>query len=225
MSVFHPTSDTTWDLQFSLFGIPVRVHWSFWLGAVLFGWGLQDARLIFLFVVAMFLAILVHELGHSITILLFGARSGILMYMFGGMAGNDLPSSTHPWKRIVISLMGPVAGFLFAAASYWTIVRLFDAGIQPNQEVLFLLWTLFGINLWFSIFNLLPIYPLDGGQILFQLLVMFRVRRTVKISAIVSIVTAALTVAFLMRMDQPGVFLMALLVFDNIQRLREPDYY
>ena len=58
---------TQWDLHFPLFGFPVRVHPFFWAVALLMGFR-SSPRLIdlLLWVAAVFLAILVHELGHAI---------------------------------------------------------------------------------------------------------------------------------------------------------------
>ena len=61
------------DLNFQLFGIPVRVHPLFWLIAVLLGIsGDPQPAEILLWVVAVFVSILVHELGHALTMRAFG---------------------------------------------------------------------------------------------------------------------------------------------------------
>ena len=61
----------------------------------------------------MFVSILVHELGHAFVQRYFGGRPWITLYGFGGLAScNDCDRS--PRSQIIISLAGPLAGFLFA---------------------------------------------------------------------------------------------------------------
>src|SRR6202011_2917389 len=100
------------DLHFALFGIPVRVHPMFWLMAVLLGANMTAGRpdLMFFWVLAVFLSILVHELGHALVIRSFGSQPWITLYGMGGLASHAA-TRTDPGTHILISLAGPGAGF------------------------------------------------------------------------------------------------------------------
>ena len=107
------------DLHFRVFGIPVRVHPLFWIVTLFLG--LAAARRpirceTLIWVAVVFVSILVHELGHALMQRYFGGHPWITLYGFGGLAScNDCDRS--PRSQILISLAGPVAGFLLAASS------------------------------------------------------------------------------------------------------------
>ena len=113
---------TQWDLHFSLFGIPVRVHPLFWLVAVIMGVrGSPELMDLLIWVVAVFLSILVHELGHATIMRLYGFAPWITLYGFGGLASYS-PAQAYGSKRtdtfaqVLISAAGPGAGFVLAGA-------------------------------------------------------------------------------------------------------------
>jgi stage IV sporulation protein FB len=190
---------TPYDLSFSVLGFPVRVHPFFWLMCLLMG-GTTDAKGAVITILVFFVSILVHELGHALMIRRFGRECHIVLYGMGGLAiegsGNPYASSYHPrgerrtpWEQIYISLAGPMAGFILAG-----IVLVFAKGIgghlEPtwfynvvpgyfifpgpkiSVELAIVLNALLYINIWWGVINLLPVYPLDGGQIAMQLLTM-----------------------------------------------------
>ena len=65
--MFGNVTPTPFDLNFSLFGIPVRIHPFFWLVAILTGWNPYLPKLIVIWVACFFVSILVHEMGHALT--------------------------------------------------------------------------------------------------------------------------------------------------------------
>ena len=83
-----PVQPTEYDLQFSVFGIPVRVIPTFWLLAALLGWSLIQLGLIYVLVwiLVVFVSILAHELGHALTAARLGYPPRIFLYHFGGVA-------------------------------------------------------------------------------------------------------------------------------------------
>src|SRR5260221_3686115 len=106
---------TPFDLKFSLFGIPVRVHPLFWVMAAVIGWRGKDVNLTFICVVCIFFSILIHELGHALTAQAFGWPPHIVLYSFGGYA-SFIPAWGHTTGRSILVLFaGPGAGFLFYA--------------------------------------------------------------------------------------------------------------
>ncbi len=190
---------TPWDLSFSVLGFPVRVHPLFWLMSLLMG-GVQDPKQMVIVVLVFFVSILIHELGHALMIRRFGREAHIVLYGMGGLAieGSTNPYSTHyhprgerrtPKEQIYISLAGPVAQFILAGlaivfvkgmggevAQSWRYnpIPSFDVieGPRINAELALMLDVLIQINIWWAFMNLLPVFPLDGGQIAMQLFTM-----------------------------------------------------
>ena len=122
--------ESPYDLRFNLFGFYVRVSWSFWLGAIFFGWGLIEAfsgpgsgmskgTVLLMWVGCMFVSILIHELGHAFAFRYYGIHSSVVLYHFGGLAipeGGQYRSSwgrnslkNREWQQFWISLAGPAA--------------------------------------------------------------------------------------------------------------------
>jgi Zn-dependent protease len=165
---------TQFDLQWRMFGIHVRVHPMFWLIAALLGWGWynrmgggpQGLLYLLLWVFCVFLSVLIHELGHVVAGRCFGSSGNIVLYSFGGLAigSNHLPAR---WQRIIVSLAGPGAQILLFALLYWAAPYLLASVARSDYErpVLITLEMLLLINLFWPILNLLPIWPLDGGQV------------------------------------------------------------
>jgi len=79
---------TAFDLRFVLLGIPVRIHPGFWaMGAFLgFSMRLQTPPLVLVFMAAVFLSILVHEMGHALAFRHCRIRAHVVLYHFGGLA-------------------------------------------------------------------------------------------------------------------------------------------
>ncbi len=161
---------TNFDLHFRLFGTPVRVHPFFWLFTAILGWNYLDQPdgflYLFIWIVCCFLSILLHEFGHVWMGMIFGARdSYIVLYSFGGLAvgSNDLRSR---WQRIAVSLAGP--GIQLALYGLiWLLLESLSVELLrriPHRAV-FMIGMLMSINLLWPLFNLLPVWPLDGGMV------------------------------------------------------------
>ena len=123
---------TPWDVHFSVFGFPVRIHPLFWLVGMLLGFsGGKDAGIhLLIWFVAFFSSILIHELGHALMIRRFGRPAHIVLYAMGGLAIEGRPSAGFgsPWsfdsytgfqprqrtpvEQILISAAGPGIQFL-----------------------------------------------------------------------------------------------------------------
>jgi stage IV sporulation protein FB len=166
------------DLHFRIFGFPVRVHPFFWGMALLLrmGGGPVDPVVMLIWVAVVFVSILVHELGHAIVQSYYGGHPWITLYSFGGLAScNDCDRS--PRAQILILLAGPFAGFFFAGFIISILIAAhhfvgFELDWTPVTWIPFESWPLeialrilLFVNIAWSILNLLPIYPLDGGQI------------------------------------------------------------
>ena len=196
--MFAAPNPTPYDLNFRLFGFSVRIHPLFWLGAVLLGGSTLQAGIEYLaiWVVVVFVSILVHELGHSIAYKVFGAQSSIILWVLGGLA-VPYTGIAGRWQRIIVSLAGPLAGFLLAGAAY-AILRFADPALRGGPLVGTLFLFLYFVNLYWNIINLLPVYPLDGGQVCKELCdAKWRGRGfavALKISMVTSILVAAYSV-------------------------------
>jgi Zn-dependent protease len=152
-------------VQFRLFGIPVHVSSAFWLIALLIAARHNSMGLIVATMGVVFLAVLVHELGHALAAKAFGAVPGILLHSFGGttsIQGVRLPRG----RNIVVTAAGPFAGFLLGGAIV-VAVKLMGP-LTPFWEVLYdqTLFVTFG---W-GILNLMPVLPMDGGLLLRDIL-------------------------------------------------------
>lgn len=169
--MFAEPAESAYDLRWRMFGTPVRVHPMFWLLNIILGW---DATMgprgggipsLVLWVGCVFISILVHEFGHVLVGRLFGSHGYIVLYSMGGLAigSNQLH---RRWQRIAVSFAGPFAEFLLLAV-FLGMLYLVGPHLPPKwapysaQLLDFMLL----INLFWAIVNLLPIWPLDGGQI------------------------------------------------------------
>lgn len=200
--------------HFKIAGIPVRVEPVFFVIAVLFGLRYDSLRLILIWVICTFVSILVHELGHGFALKLFGEPSAIVLHGFGGVtisAGRRRMSRT---RSVIVSL----AGSLTALTLLWLPTRsllsneqwYFDQELTVRAAVFFLSFQ----NLWWSVANLLPIRPLDGGNVTAELFGLHRARR-------ISVVAAVLggLWAFTHGQGYAGFFAL-FLAFNNWQEIR-----
>ena len=159
---------------FNFAGINVFLHWSWFLVAVYeiqsrsgryssVTWNVLEY-------LALFLIVLIHEFGHALACRQVGGRADrIVLWPLGGVAYVDPP------PRPGATLWSIAAGPLVNVALFpilWVAVRGSRiAGLPSIQHDVFqLLQTVFYINFFLLAFNILPIYPLDGGQILRSLL-------------------------------------------------------
>jgi stage IV sporulation protein FB len=186
------TSDL--DLRFRVFAVPVRVTPWFWLVTVLLSPPSlhMQARWLILWVVCVFVSILCHEMGHAMMARLFGCWPSITLQNMGGYCDTQGERLT-PWRLLAVIAAGPAMGFLVYALLIAGLIFL-----NPNlsevgeRAVSFLLM----INLWWSIFNLLPVIPLDGGQGLSVILQMVSPRSGARWAVVVSLITAGLGCAY-----------------------------
>jgi stage IV sporulation protein FB len=203
---------TQYDIHFAIFGIPVRIHPLFWLMALLLGSESKNVPEVLTWVAAMFLAILGHELGHAAAMRAYGLSPWITLLGFGGLTSYDQGRSyqsrgADTLGQILIAVAGPAAGFVvvgaiaatFALTGHGDQLVLVGRGIPAPQVaglhnayasnlINNLLWI---CTIWGCI-NLLPIYPLDGGQILREILQRFAAREGIRRSLQVSIVAAVI---------------------------------
>ncbi len=184
-----------YDLNFQLFGIPVRVHPWFWLIAVMLGIrGNPGGPELFLWVVAVFVSILVHEMGHALVMRCFGIWPWITLYSFGGLASyNPGEARRVGWfGQVLISFAGPASQFVLAAA---VIVGVKAAGQHVDAfppRLVLLLGYLVAVSIGWGVLNLIPVYPLDGGQIAREICVAASPRHGIRVSLSLSVIAGAI---------------------------------
>jgi len=160
---------------FEILGFRVIVQPFFFVLPGIFAlYMLQDGRsVVFLaaMVAVFFVSILVHELGHALAARTLKVQVGDIV--IHGLGGYVTHGHTTPARQLIISLLGPGAGFALAGVS------LVAANVVPPEGQLgeVLMWC-FGLNLFWSALNLFPILPLDGGNALRSLLGIFTTTRT-----------------------------------------------
>jgi len=116
------------------------------------------------------ISLIVHEFGHALVARAFRLRPVVLLHGWGGLCAHSSPRSARDDTLIILS--GPGAGLIFGVL-IWGVTALLDGMMGANWGAdLPYLWVflddLIMWNIYWSLINLLPIYPLDGGQ-LFQI--------------------------------------------------------
>ncbi len=165
---------------FKIFGIDVKIHFSWWIILVLLGWGLASSffpqfypgltimqywiiGLVSAFL--LFASVLLHELAHSLV-----AKSrninvnSITLFFFGGVAEIDT-EDLKPWDEILIASAGPIFSLLLGVILIFVYLNISTTG---NLSTYFsaITFYLYQINFVLAIFNIIPAYPLDGGRVL-----------------------------------------------------------
>jgi Zn-dependent protease len=198
-----------------IFGIPVKIDPSFlFISAVLAFGRLSQPIYLVEWLIVIFVSILIHELGHAFMVRSFGLSPQIMLYSMGGLTSWREEKSISHAKHIAISLAGPFAGFVFGGLVYLSGERMPDLfadqfGAQTYQDLMF-------VNLGWGIFNLLPILPLDGGNVAYSIEQWATKKPSGVITRVLSLLVAggvglwALSIGWLW-----VVFLMALFAINN----------
>jgi len=155
---------------FKIKGIDVYLHWSWFLVALYeiqarkgqyssVAWNVIEY-------LALFAIVLTHEFGHALACRSVGGSADtIMLWPLGGVAYVSPPQ--RPGATLWSIAAGPLVNVALTPV-LWIAANL--QGQASTSDLHTLLWQVFKINLGLLIFNILPIYPLDGGQILRSLL-------------------------------------------------------
>jgi Zn-dependent protease len=207
-------------MTFRLGSIPVRVRGYFLLMAVMLGASFRSPPHIAIWVLVVFASILVHELGHALAGKAFGLTPHIELHGMGGTTSWIRGRVELAWWRsVIISLAGPFAGFAFGA-----LVIVFARFGPPPKEplVLFTIEQLRNVNIGWGVVNLLPMLPLDGGNVVRSVLDGITKGRGEKPARLLSIVIAGLALLFAVVTSQVWLgFLAALFTWSNVQAYRQ----
>ena len=160
--------------------------------------------------VALLGSIVLHELGHALMARRYGiGTADITLYLFGGVARLErMPRSAGP--ELLIALAGPAVNFAIALALAIVLGFAGFVGLPSPDLMAIVLW----MNVVLGAFNLLPIFPMDGGRILRAALSgwLGRVRATEVAASLGRVIAAVGGIYFLMNgMFQPA--LLSLFVY------------
>jgi len=164
--------------------IPIRIYPFFWIIVIFIGGINSDFSPLGMLIWALIIliSVTVHEFGHALTAIFFGQTAQIELVGFGGVthrAGGRLKF----WQDFLVVLNGPLAGLALAFGSYFLLYAL---GNQAPKILLYTLSISFYANLFWTVVNLLPVQPLDGGHLLRIFLESILGLRGIKISLFIS---------------------------------------
>lgn len=170
-------------IRFRLGSIPVEVHFLHLVMSLLIammatqsakgpGWPGQamadspsetTAMLVVLWMVLVTFSVLVHELGHALVSRAFGYRPSIHLVSLGGQTHPNA-NETIPWhKDVLLTLAGPAFGGALSLLSFALFLLLDTPGF--SSPLTYLLQSMAWVNFAWTVLNLLPVPPLDGGRI------------------------------------------------------------
>lgn len=159
---------------FRFAGIDVFLHWSWFLVAAyeiqLRKGSYSSITWNVLEYLALFLIVMLHEFGHSLACRQVGGRADrIVLWPLGGVAYVDPPP--RPGATLWSIAAGPLVNVvLLPILGYAAVLGHLQLWTETGPNFYQFLPSIFWINFGLLVFNILPIYPLDGGQILRSLL-------------------------------------------------------
>jgi Zn-dependent protease/predicted RNA-binding Zn-ribbon protein involved in translation (DUF1610 family) len=206
---------------FRLFGIDVYLHWAWFLVAV---WAVQtrgdaDSSLIWnvLEYLTLFLIVLMHEFGHQLACRSVGGKThDIVLWPLGGVAYVSPPQ--RPGATLWSIAAGPLVNVILLFIS--TMLLLLGASMQwaDSMPGFYGYLVVFAyINVILLKFNLLPIFPLDGGQILRSLLWFpFGRARSMMIAIIIGFIGVAALIPYVIIQNSVWYYVLAAFVLFNL---------
>jgi Zn-dependent protease len=140
--------------------IPLAIHPFFWVFAAFIGY-LNSGTFIgaAVWIGIILVSVVVHEYGHALTAVLFKQKAKIQLIALGGVTSYEGPKLKF-WQQFLITFNGPLFGFFLFLLATWALqfswAPLMGTILRITQVA----------NLFWTIVNLLPVMPLDGGQLL-----------------------------------------------------------
>ena len=157
-------------------GIPVGLHYSWFLLLALVTWSLatqffpafnrgwsgpQYWATALAAALLLFASVLAHEFAHSIVARRRGIEvQGITLFLLGGISQLKAEPRTA-WEELSIASVGPATSLVLAGL-FWLALQPLSNSYSPLQGILVYLSV---VNLLLGLFNLIPAYPMDGGRI------------------------------------------------------------
>jgi Zn-dependent protease len=194
-------------MRFRLGKIPVTVQPSFFVATLVLGASAGDPRMVAAWIAIVFVSVMLHELGHASAGLAFGLEPQIELHTMGGTTSWTTARTLSTAQRVTISLAGPFAGFVVAAIAAAAHAAAGPRGLAAGPDVAgaFVYETVLFVNLWWGLANLVPMLPLDGGNVMTHLLNALTGGRGERPARIVSIAVAGIALAAVLLLPLVGV--------------------
>ena len=181
-------------LRFHLLGFPVFVQPGFWLLTLFLGssTSLSAVRLVML-CGALFASVLAHELGHAFAARHFGQKPVITLHMMGGLTAWRPARPLSRRATILVTSAGPATGIALGLVAFVALYAQASVSGETLQsessDATWLLMLIAQVNIFWSLVNLLPVLPFDGGQILASTLGPSRRRLTATVSLVAGLLS------------------------------------
>jgi Zn-dependent protease len=191
----------------NLFGIPVFIHWSFWLLFLFVAYistSFSSIAFNSVYVLALFVCVVMHEFGHALSARFYGVSTqDITILPIGGVARLDkMPEK--PLQEFVVAIAGPAVNVVIALVLGLIVYGSFSfqlgaaeirAVVADGETPLNMLFTLLISNIGLVVFNMIPAFPMDGGRV-FRALLSIRLGRS-RATYIASIFGQVISVGFI----------------------------
>lgn len=224
------SSNKRWKL-FTLFGHDIYLTPWFLLLVAFFafsglraGAGMEALHNVIIWAPILFGGILLHELGHAFALQAYGyGGSRIVLHGFGGVTVNERRGQSPPGQSIVISLAGPAASLLLGLVSAGALMVYTGTSGVSNAFaggglLASFLQTMAVVNIFWAVFNMLPINPMDGGHVVLHGLRwgLKNNRKAMRYSAISSLVFLGLGVVAALALGFGGGSLLWILILGGM---------
>ncbi len=150
---------------FTLLGVPVYI--SIWFVVIVAYWGLSAGDLAsgLTWGAIITVSILVHEFGHAMVARHYGLQPRVLLHGWGGLCAHERAEKDRHDAFIIAA--GPAAGLLLGAVAWGVRASGALTGLEPVRWLVVdhVFRTVVWVNIFWSLVNLLPLWPLDGGQL------------------------------------------------------------
>ena len=157
---------TRWDLPWRMFGAEVRIRPIFWASCIVLGIivyrdpDIGGAGMFWFWIVAVLVTLLAHGTAHILAARLFGTRVRVVL---GGLGGQIYGLEERKrWQRVVILLAGSL-GNLLVLGILWVTTAM-PLRMEWRAFLAPYIWVLMWLNAFWSLLNVLPLWPLDGGR-------------------------------------------------------------
>lgn len=210
-------------LRFRLGSIPITIHWSFAILVLLFLLGDQRPwQYALSFGGVVLLSVLVHELGHAAAFSAFGRRSSVIIYALAGLTISRDERPMRDGQAIMVSIAGPFAGAALGLLALWGE----RTGMGSTHELTrVILSDTILVSLGYGLLNLVPMLPLDGGQVMQRIATRIAPDYEHIVPYVISILVAIAAAVVVWQLDTPAPGLLygliAVAVAINIGMLNE----
>jgi stage IV sporulation protein FB len=197
--------------------------------------GAQDGLL---FALCLGLSVLAHEFGHALVANRYKLSPQIMIHAFGGETGHQRASTNGQDALIVVA--GPSVGLLLGVLCMGVLVALSPVSISgqvlvdmalgqyvgaPLPPVVNVLSMLIFLNIFYSLVNLLPVWPMDGGKLfrlgMLKLMKPTSAERVTYSVGLFGVAVLALLVHVYWRLSFFTIFILGTMAFDNIKGLSQ----